>query len=226
MIIAIDGESASGKGTLGKLLAKRLNCTYLDTGLLYRAVAYLANQQNVLNNKAKLLQIAKSLTMQDLNHLELKGFEVAALASKVAMIAEVREILLAFQRDFANNSYKTMGLQGAILDGRDIGTVICPKADYKFFIIASIEVRANRRFKELQQDPINKYLTLEEVYESLRKRDLQDKTRVHSALTPATDAIIIDNTLLGINETLELVLTYISSKDKEILSNMAKNKEK
>lgn len=226
MIIAIDGESASGKGTLGKLLAKRLNCTYLDTGLLYRAVAYFANQQHALNDKAKLLQIAKSLKLQDLNQLPLKGYEIAALASKIAMIAEVREALLALQKDFAKNSYKKMGLKGAILDGRDIGTTICPDANYKFFIIADIKVRAERRFAELKQDPINKHLTLETVYESLKQRDLQDKNRTHSALKPATDAIIIDNTQLNINETLELVLTYITTKEKGILSNTAKNKEK
>lgn len=222
MIIAIDGESSSGKGTLGKLLAKRLNYTYLDTGLLYRAVAYLANQQNALDDKTKLLQIAKSLKLQDLNSIELKGYEVATLASKVATIAEVREALLDFQRDFANNSYKKIGLQGAILDGRDIGTTICPKANYKFFIVADLKVRAKRRFAELQQNPANKDLTLDNVYESLKKRDFQDKNRTHSALKPAPDAIIIDNTALSINETLELVMSYITSSNKDSLSDTAK----
>jgi cytidylate kinase len=205
MIIAVDGESASGKGTVSKLLAEKLNFSYLDTGLLYRAVGYLAIQQKALENIEVIINISKNLSEKDLTNKALRGNDVAMIASKVANIPEVREALFDFQVNFANNPPK--GFFGAILDGRDIGSNICPNAQVKFYVCASLEERANRRYKELVKSNSNS--SYEEIYNSLKARDENDKSRVIGALKKVADAIEIDNTNLNIQETFELMHTYV-----------------
>ncbi|MDR2008567.1 MAG: (d)CMP kinase [Alphaproteobacteria bacterium] len=201
MIIAVDGESASGKGTVSKLLAEKLNFAYLDTGLLYRAVAYLALQQGVLENEEAIVNIAKNIKAEDLNIAGLRQEDIGVAASCVAKIPAVREALFSFQVDFANNP--PAGKKGAILDGRDIGSVICPHADIKFYVCAALEVRAERRHKDLPE------MSFEEIYNALKARDYADKNRSVGALKKLEDAIAIDNTNLNIQETFDLMYGYI-----------------
>lgn len=201
MIIAVDGESASGKGTVSKLLAEKFNFAYLDTGLLYRAVGYLVHQQNVLENKDAIILIAKNLTETDLKNEALRSNDIAVMASKIANIPQVREVLFDFQVNFANNP--PAGFKGAILDGRDIGSNICPNADIKFYVCASLTERANRRYKELLKS--NPNASYEDIYNSLETRDKNDKSRAIGALKKVDDAIEIDNTNLNIQETFELM---------------------
>lgn len=205
MIIAVDGESASGKGTVSKLLAEKLNFAYLDTGLLYRAVGYLAHKQNVLDNKEKIISIAKNLKKEDLQGDMLRDNNVAVMASKVANIPEVREALFSFQVNFANNPPEEK--KGAILDGRDIGSNICPNADIKFYVCASLTERANRRYKELLKT--NSNASYEEIYNSLKARDENDKSREVGALKKVADAIEIDNTNLNIQETFDVMYKFV-----------------
>ncbi|MDR0483981.1 MAG: (d)CMP kinase [Alphaproteobacteria bacterium] len=205
MIIAVDGESASGKGTVSKLLAEKLKFAYLDTGLLYRAVAFLCLQKNVMDNEESIITVAQNITSSDLNIDGLRGDDIAVLASRVANIPKVREALFNFQVDFANNPPN--GKKGAILDGRDIGSVICPNAEIKFYVCASAEERANRRYKELVKT--NPNILFEDILNSLKKRDENDKNRAIGALKKVDDAILVDNTNLNIEETFNFMYSYI-----------------
>lgn len=205
MIIAVDGESASGKGTVSKLLAKEFNLAYLDTGLLYRAVGYWSFKNNFLDNKEQIITIAKNLKKEDLENEELRSNDVAIMASKIANIAEVRQALLDFQINFANNY--PAGYNGSILDGRDIGSNICPNADIKFYVCASLEERANRRYKELLKSDSD--ASYDNILESLRVRDENDKNRAVGALKKLKEAIEIDNTYLNIQETFDLMCSYV-----------------
>lgn len=212
MIIAIDGVSASGKGTLAKLLAKKYNYAYLDTGLLYRAVAYKAYENNCLDNITSLETIAINLKAEDLENPALQQDWVAKLASNIAVHNEVRSSLLDLQRNFGKNYGFTIPNQfkGAILDGRDIGTVIFPQASLKFFITASSAVRAQRRLKQLQA--VNSNLTIEEIKKSLEDRDTKDSQRKLGALKKAADAYEIDTTLTTIEENLQEMSAIIDRK--------------
>ena len=148
-IITIDGPSGAGKGTLARTLAHHYNLALLDTGLLYRCVGVKALQSGVaLDNEIRLAQIAQTLHAEDLIRYDLRTHEASNASSRVAVFHGVREALLDFQREFAENP--PAGFQGSILDGRDIGTVICPHARVKFYITAQVEIRAKRRFKELR----------------------------------------------------------------------------
>jgi cytidylate kinase len=215
IIIAIDGEASSGKGTMAKLLAKSFNFAYLDTGLIYRAVSFLAKTQNVLTDKEKIISIAQSLKPVDFLPIELKSDEIAQVTSKIiAGIPEVRASLLNFQRTFGNNPKDENGipLEGAILDGRDIGTVIFPDADIKFFVTASLEERAQRRYLELKKNNLS--ITYEETYNSLKSRDETDKSRPTGALKLAQDAILVDTTGKTIDEVFNIMSSYIKNKIK------------
>ena len=148
MIIAIDGPSASGKGTLAKRLAVNLGFAHLDTGKIYRAVGYqVVRQGGDPEDEATALAVARALDPATLSDPELSSDEAALAASKVARMNAVRDVLLQFQRDFAESPFG--GASGAVLDGRDIGTVVCPEAPVKLYVVASAEVRAERRHKEL-----------------------------------------------------------------------------
>ena len=188
-VIAIDGTFASGKGTLGKRLAAHYRLGYLDTGKLYRAVGHSVLQAGLNPSDAKACaDIARELDVALLSNPILKSGDVAVAASKVAVHADVRAALLSFQRSFAQG--------GAVLDGRDIGTVICPDADVKIYIDAAPEERARRRHLELTG--YGEDISFATVQAQLAERDNRDKTRKEAPLIPADDAHLIDTTKLDI----------------------------
>lgn len=172
--VAIDGPAAAGKGTISKAVAAHFGFAHLDTGLLYRAVGVLAKGGDPV-------AIARSLTVEDLARGDLRSAAAAEAASKVAVIPEVRAALLKFQQDFARRE------GGAVLDGRDIGTVICPDADVKLFVTASAEIRAQRRFAELEDST-----TFEAVLADVKERDERDRNRAEAPMKAAANAIMID----------------------------------
>ncbi len=206
-IIAIDGPAASGKGSLARQLAEQLNFAYMDTGILYRGVGLeVINADLDLNNHDDCIKAAKTLLKNiqstTLNNPRLRDDDIGQAASIVAAIPEVRDTLNDLQRNFAKNPGESTN--GAILDGRDIGTIICPDADLKLFVTAKIEIRAQRRLKDLQSKGITvKYDT---VLDNMRTRDSRDAQRKDAPLTRAKDAIIIDNSDLSAEETLEMAL--------------------
>ena len=205
LTIAIDGPAASGKGTLARRLAEHLGYNYLDTGSIYRAVGLklVYSGKNPYDKRAAC-DAALSLTIQDLSNPRLRQEKIGQAASIISSIPEVRAILLDFQRNFAQNP------KGAILDGRDIGTVVCPNADVKIFITASMEARADRRHRELQGEGIK--VVYESVLEDLRERDERDAKRDAAPLVPADDAIIIDSSNMDANSVFVKVLDIIKSK--------------
>ncbi|MCA8869434.1 MAG: (d)CMP kinase [Rhodobacteraceae bacterium] len=193
--VAIDGPAAAGKGTISKAVAAHFGFAHLDTGLLYRAVGRL-----VLLG-ADPLEAARNLAANDLAHLGLRGEEVASAASKVAAMPEVRSALVKYQRDFAHAD------GGAVLDGRDIGTVICPDADVKLYITASPEIRAARRYAELIAS--GKQANLDAVLADIRARDHRDQNRSDAPLKPADDALLIDTSELSIDAAVAEAVTNI-----------------
>lgn len=209
--IAVDGPAASGKGTLAKTLAMALSYDYLDTGTLYRAVArdVLAAKISPDNNADALddiVAIAQNLTLPIGNDDSLRTSEVAQIASKIAVLTAVRDALFEKQRAFANNPPSG---KGAVLDGRDIGSVILPDADVKFYIDAALDVRARRRFLELSAT--DDTITQAQILADLTQRDARDKTRTTAPLKPADDAIIIDTSELSAQDVLQLALNHVKS---------------
>lgn len=196
--IAIDGPAAAGKGTISKAVAAALGVAHLDTGLLYRAVGAKTLEG------IPAIDAAQTLNADDLAREDLRGPEAAQAASKVAVIAEVRAALVDFQRAFARRA------GGAVLDGRDIGTVICPNAEVKLFVTASAEVRAKRRFLELSAK--GQAETLEEVLADVKARDDRDMNRAEAPLRPAEDAVVIDTSALGIKEAVDAALQVIEAR--------------
>ena len=202
LLIAIDGPSASGKGTLSKLLSEKFNIPHLNTGGLYRGVAYKAIQSNIdLNDEKSIIKIAKTLNENDISNPAIFTEEMGGKAAIVAKMQSVRDILFKYQKDFANQE------GGAILDGRDIGTVICPDADYKFFVIASPEERANRRYKEMKEK--GQDVNYDDILNRIKERDERDMNRTASPFRKADDAILIDTTNKNINEVFEEVSSFI-----------------
>ncbi len=191
-VVAIDGPAAAGKGTIARAAAARFGFDHLDTGLLYRAVGKKALDQGrgVLDESVAAL-VAGELTAADLEAGGLRGAMIARAASKAAAIPEVRKALLDFQRCFAARE------GGAVLDGRDIGTVICPDADVKLFVIASDETRARRRHKELLQR--GEDVTIDQVLADLRSRDARDAGRDDAPMQQAEDSHLLDTTELAID---------------------------
>jgi cytidylate kinase len=196
--IAIDGPAAAGKGTLSKAVAAHFGLAHLDTGLLYRAVGCktLAGMDAI--------EAARALVAQDLEAPGLRGANVAQAASKVAVIAEVRAALVDFQRAFAARS------GGAVLDGRDIGTVICPDAEAKLYVTASAEVRATRRYGELVAGGSD--TTPEAVLADVKERDARDMGRADAPLRPADDAHVIDTTEMSIDQAIAAAIGIIETR--------------
>jgi cytidylate kinase len=191
MIIAIDGPAASGKGTLGKRLAAHFALRHLDTGLIYRAVAKaLIDAGHPLDDKTHAVTAAKALNPAAFDEKILKGHAIGEAASIVSAIPDVRAALLAFQRDFA------AAPPGAVLDGRDIGTVICPDADVKIFVIAAAEERARRRAAELRA--AGQAADEAAILADIRRRDERDRTRAVAPLVPAADARTLDTSALDV----------------------------
>ena len=209
MIIAIDGPAASGKGTLAKRIAEHFGLAYLDTGLLYRAVglALLRTGNDPADLKAAE-DAARAITLSQLDDPELRGDEAGSAASQVAAIPEVRAALLALQRRFA--LAPPGGERGAVLDGRDIGTVICPAADVKLFVTARPEVRAARRHKELLARGVDSIYA--RVLQELSERDARDAARRIAPLKPAPDALVLDTSGLDADQAFAAAVKYILSK--------------
>ena len=195
--IAIDGPAAAGKGTISKAVAAEFGFALLDTGLLYRAVG-----ARVLAG-VDPIEAAQTLQPEDLDRDDLRTAEVAQAASKVAVIGEVRAALVDFQRAFARRA------GGAVLDGRDIGTVICPNAEVKLYVTASAEVRAKRRFLELTGK--GEVTSLETVLADVKARDDRDMNRAEAPMKPAEDAVVIDTSELSIEAALRAALQTISA---------------
>lgn len=205
MIIAIDGPAGAGKGTVAGYLAMKFNLLHLDTGLIYRALAKAVIRENVNpGDVASVTNIAQTVTIRDINAPDLRNENIAAIASQVAVIPEVRQILTELQRNFSRSV--TPPYQGVILDGRDIGTVICPEAPCKLFITARPEIRNQRRLLETQGDSEN----LTSIAAKIAERDNRDSTRQIAPLTPAPDAYIIDTSDLTIDEVCAKAALYVA----------------
>lgn len=209
IVIAVDGPAASGKGTLARRLAAELCYAYLDTGLLYRAVGLEMLRAGVDSaDEATAAKIVHKLRISEMNFAdpELRNETTGQVAAVVATYVNVRAALVDLQRDFAEQPPGAAA--GAVLDGRDIGTVICPGANYKFFVDASIEVRARRRVKELREkgDPS----IYSRVLHDMKERDLRDRTRKIAPLAPAVDASVIDTTNLSADAAFTLAMSLIN----------------
>ena len=196
--VAIDGPAASGKGTIGRSIAAQFKFEHLDTGLLYRAIG----RQTLLG--ADAIEAAHALKAEDVAGDDLRGPDIAKAASRVAAIPDVRNALVDFQRAFARRA------GGAVLDGRDIGTVICPDADVKLFVTASDEVRAHRRFVELKSKGFDAIEA--EVLEDLKARDARDRDRATSPLAAAEDAHVLDTTNLSIDAAVKAAADLVRLK--------------
>ena len=195
MIIAVDGPAAAGKGTIARALATHFGYHFLDTGALYRMVglAVIRNAREPADTRAAIAA-ATSLDPSGFADRDLRTEAVGAAASIVAVVPEVRSALLSLQRDFARKQ------PGAVLDGRDIGTVVCPDADVKLYVTASPEVRASRRQKELGA------ASYADVLAEIKARDLRDSQRVTAPLLPAKDAVILDTSELDIAAAVEAAI--------------------
>jgi CMP/dCMP kinase len=200
--VAIDGPAAAGKGTIGRAVAERLGFAHLDTGLLYRAVGMRAlDDGRGVIDPHWAAEIARRLVPGELERGDLRSSRAGQAASKVAALPEVRAALLAFQRDFARRE------GGAVLDGRDIGTVICPEAEAKLFVTASDAVRAQRRRRELGDDQ-----DFETVLADLRARDARDAARDVAPMVAAPDALLLDTTDMTIDAAVAEAVDYVMSR--------------
>jgi cytidylate kinase len=199
--VAIDGPAAAGKGTIGRAVATTFGMAHLDTGLLYRAVGMqaLTDGRGVIDPHWAA-ELARRLAPEDLEREGLRSARAGQAASKVAAMPEVRAALLAFQKGFARRD------GGAVLDGRDIGTVICPEAEAKLYVTASDEVRAERRRAELGTT------SLEQVLADLRARDARDAARDVAPMKPAADALLLDTTDLSIDAAVAEAVAYVKSR--------------
>lgn len=213
LVIAIDGPAASGKGTLAKRIAERMGFAYLDTGALYRAIALATLEMggdptNIISVRPALGIVYRNLTPELLQSPALRTPAVSEAASKVAALAEVRDFLLEYQRNFSKNP--PPGVAGVVLDGRDIGTVVCPDADIKLFVTASPEVRAERVLKDLQKKNIS--VNYDAVLEDIRRRDARDIGRTVAPLKAARDAFVLDTTSLEPARALDQALVLIRAR--------------
>ena len=205
MIIAIDGPAASGKGTLAKRIAVHFGLAHLDTGLLYRAVARDVHEQGgALDDPAAAAQAARSLDPATLDDPDLRKPGAGEAASVVARIPAVRAAILDYQRAFARRP------EGAVLDGRDIGTVVCPDADVKIYVTATPEVRAERRYLEMKGR--GEPATYEAVLAEIRHRDERDAGREVSPMRPAPDAVLLDTSNLDIEAAFDTAVGVIVRK--------------
>jgi len=202
-VVAIDGPAGSGKTTLAQLLADDLGLDFLDTGLIYRAVAYrLIRSGQPLDDVGAAARAASEVGAGDLDNPGLQDEPVSRGASRVATIPEVRAAMLDFQRGFGDPE------RGAVLVGRDIGTVVRPDASHKIFVTASLEERAKRRCKELQAKGVA--TIYERVLQDLRERDARDRSRAVAPLVPAADAFVIDTTMQDVEAAFAIARAYVT----------------
>ena len=210
LIIAIDGTAASGKGTLAKRISKEFEFAYLDTGKLYRLVAYIIIKDKINSNDIN--EVKNRFTNFNFEDISLKlptlkSDEVGKMASLIAGYKELRDILLQYQKEFAFKKHHNK--KGVVLDGRDIGTVVLPEANLKFFVDANVETRAERRWKELIS--LGQSTIKRNVLKDLRSRDERDSQRKYSPLIPASDAILLDTTNLSVDEVFSSAKKYIEN---------------
>lgn len=202
MLIAMDGPAASGKGTLAKKLAAHYKLDHLDTGSLYRAVARdMLKAGHELKDEAAAAEVSRNLDAATLQDPELRTPETGAAAAVVAKLPEVRKALVDYQRAFAKRP------AGAVIEGRDIGTVVCPEADVKLFIEASSRVRAERRHKELLEGGHD--ISYDEILAQIEARDEADRSRAISPMKPAQDALLLDTSDLGIEAAFKAAVELI-----------------
>lgn len=202
MLIAVDGPAAAGKGTLARRLADYYGLAFLDTGSLYRAVALaMLEAQIPLSDQKAAETMARDLQLSEQENPKLRSRETGEAASVISSYPAVRQALLDFQRHFAEKP------EGAVLDGRDIGTVIAPDADFKFFITATTKVRAERRFRELQERKDK--TTFEAVLEDVRNRDTRDANRAEAPLRAAADAFILDTSEHTADQVFHIAVNHI-----------------
>ena len=210
-IVAIDGPAGSGKGTVAKKLANECNLLYIDTGAMYRAVAYKVLQNNIdLTEEDKIVELAKNSKIEFINGKtyldnkdiseEIRSMEVTKIVSPVSGIVKLREILVELQRKIAVGN-------DVIMEGRDITTVVFPNANYKFYLDADVNERANRRYKENQEKGIE--ASYDEILENIKKRDYNDMHKEVGSLTRTKDAIYIDSTHLSIDEVVHKIKSII-----------------
>ena len=212
LVIAVDGPAGAGKSTIAKIIAKRLNINYIDTGAMYRAITYKCLKNNVdINNEEKKIKIAQNTDIdfrdnnlyldKEIVNEEIRTIEVSNNVSNVAKIKEVRYLMVDVQREIGKRN-------SVILDGRDIGSYVFPNADYKFYLIATPEERGIRRFKELTEKGYD--TSLEEIIKDIVRRDEIDSNREFAPLVKAEDAIEIDTTGKSIDEVVDYVLSKIN----------------
>ena len=210
-IVAIDGPAGSGKGTVAKLLAEKCNLLYIDTGAMYRAIAYAMLKNNIkLEDEEKIIELAKNSKIEFINgktylngediSKEIRTMEVTKIVSPVSSIVKLREILVDLQRKMAEGT-------NVIMEGRDITTVVFPNATYKFYLDASEEERANRRYKENKAKGMN--VSFDEILENIQKRDYNDMHKEVGALTRTKDSIYIDSSNMTIEEVVEKIKSVI-----------------
>lgn len=200
--VAIDGPAAAGKGTIGRAVAQEFGFAHLDTGLLYRAVAVKAmHRGRGVIDPVMATALAEKLTEKDLQRPDLRSTLASRAASKVAAVPEVRQALLEFQRRFARRE------GGAVLDGRDIATVICPEAEVKLFVTADDRTRAERRHKELTGK--GGRATIEQVLADLESRDRRDRERADAPMVQAPDAVLLDTTRMSIDEAVSKAVKLV-----------------
>ena len=212
VVIAVDGPAASGKGTLSNSLANHFDFARLDTGLIYRALGLkVLDDGSDASDKQKVVLLANQLSFDDLNQENLRSENVGAVASKVAAIPDVRAVLLKFQRDFA--AHPPAEKSGVVLDGRDIGTIVCPNANFKIFLIADKDIRATRRFKELQERGLRAIYS--QILRDIVDRDARDSFRSVAPLEPAKDAFVLDTSKLSVDAAFVAALRYISTQNKD-----------
>ena len=206
--VAIDGTAASGKGTLAKKTANHFSFKYLDTGILYRVVAYYLKSAQIHSeiSKQNVQDSLRLLINKDFQLSHLRNEEISLKASIISKNKIVRDNLLNYQREFATQE------GGTVLDGRDIGTVVCPNADIKIFVDADIEIRAKRRYDQYLQNNSNSNLNLSDIIDELAKRDYIDKNRQLSPLVSAKDAYLLDTSNITSDDGLKKIIQIISKK--------------
>jgi cytidylate kinase len=215
LIVAIDGPAGSGKSTSAKLIAKKLGYVYIDTGAMYRAITYLALEQEAVNDETRIIELARSCKI-DLDYKdgevivllngkniskEIRSAEVNSHVSDVSKISDVRKVLVEKQREMGAKG------KGVVMEGRDIGTVVFPNADVKIFLTASLDIRANRRTKEYNEN--GSKVLVDDIKSNLSNRDKIDSSRNDSPLIKASDAVEVDTTNVSIDEQVNLILVEV-----------------